>query len=98
MRSFAVLAVAFATAAVAQIDHRAAQRLGERIIVAIAAPFDIDGSISAKIGVSIGIAEDGSNLATMMLRADQALYASKTLGKGCCTLFREPAPALGTAA
>lgn len=82
----------------ARIDRRAAQRLGERIIAAIAAPFEIDDNISAKIGISIGIAEDGPNLAAMMLRADQALYASKTSGKGCCTLFREPGPVLGSAA
>ncbi|QRE72903.1 GGDEF domain-containing protein [Methylobacterium aquaticum] len=82
----------------AQIDRRAAQRVGDRIVAAIAVPFAIDDNLSAKIGVSIGIAEDGSTLAAMMLRADQALYASKTSGKGCCTLFREPDPALGTAA
>ena len=71
------------------LDEREAERLGARIIAAVAAPYLIGENVFARIGVSIGVARDGpggAGLADLMLRADRALYAAKTSGKGRCIL------------
>ena len=73
------------------LDEREAHRLGAGIVAAIAEPYRIGEGVLAQVGVSVGVVrnEDASNemgLAEMMLRADQALYAAKTSGKGRCIL------------
>src|SRR5205814_4217698 len=57
--------------------------LANRIIGALAAPFDLDG-IKANVGVSIGIAvapHDGRDHNELMKKADLALYAAKSRGR-----------------
>ncbi len=59
-----------------------AEALGQRIIRALAIPFDIDGAI-LEIGSSIGIAlDDGSvgDIDELVARADGALYRAKRSG------------------
>ncbi|TXM99776.1 hypothetical protein FV219_13390 [Methylobacterium sp. WL122] len=71
------------------LDEREAHRLGAGIVAAIAEPYCIGEGVLAQVGVGVVRNEDASNemgLAEMMLRADQALYAAKTSGKGRCIL------------
>ncbi|SFG60137.1 GGDEF domain-containing protein [Methylobacterium gossipiicola] len=88
-------------------DDREAGRHAARIITAIAAPYHIDASVYARIGVSIGIARENAagdgSLAELMQRADKALYAAKTAGRGCYILHgadaaASPADRIGHAA
>ncbi len=85
-----------------QRDPQDAYRLGTRIIAAIAAPYHIQEGVCARVGVSVGIAREepgeALGLAEIMLRADQALYAAKTSGKGQCILYGTAGSALGYAA
>jgi len=67
----------------------AASRLAERIVAAMAAPFEIDGQ-RLKIGCSVGIAvfPDNGDTPDLLLRnADTALYCAKESGRGCFRLF-----------
>ncbi len=57
--------------------------VAEKIIHAIAAPFDLEG-IEAHIGISIGIArysEEANNEDDLVKQADQAMYKAKMAGK-----------------
>jgi diguanylate cyclase (GGDEF)-like protein len=63
--------------------------LANRLIEAIAAPFDLDGH-QATIGLSVGIAtapDDGREAQTLLKKADMALYGAKTEGKGTYRFF-----------
>jgi diguanylate cyclase (GGDEF)-like protein len=67
------------------------EMLGQRMIAAIAEPFDLDGGI-ADIGVSIGIAIapiHGTDRAELSRKADIALYDAKANGRGRCTVFAD---------
>lgn len=85
-----------------QRDHQEAGRLGTRIIAAIAAPYHIEEGACARVGVSIGVAKEDAGealgLGEFMLRADRALYAAKTSGKGQCILYATTVSTLGHAA
>ena len=73
-------------------DPEQTQRLAQRITVALAAPFDIDGHV-VTIGATVGIAlapQDGRDVDTLMKNADMALYRAKSTGRGCWRFF-EPA-------
>jgi diguanylate cyclase (GGDEF)-like protein/PAS domain S-box-containing protein len=64
--------------------------VAQRIIQAINQPLRIDQS-SAVVGVSIGIAiapQDGLDAASLMNRADLALYSAKHSGRGTFRFFR----------
>jgi diguanylate cyclase (GGDEF)-like protein len=63
--------------------------LGQRLISAFATSYDLGDGISARIGVSVGIAlapQHGSDLATLLAAADAALYQAKTSGKSRCCM------------
>jgi diguanylate cyclase (GGDEF)-like protein/PAS domain S-box-containing protein len=67
-----------------------AGELAERIIEAIGIPFAV-GRNSAAVGVSIGIAvapRDGLDTASLMNRADLALYSAKRSGRGTYRFYR----------
>jgi diguanylate cyclase (GGDEF)-like protein/PAS domain S-box-containing protein len=64
--------------------------VAERIIEAIGAPFTV-GQTSAAVGVSVGIAvapRDGLDTASLMNRADLALYSAKHSGRGTYRFYR----------
>jgi diguanylate cyclase (GGDEF)-like protein len=66
-----------------------ATRLAERIIRALANPFEVDGH-HIVIGVSIGIAfapQDGLDADNLLKCADLALYRAKSDGRGVYRLF-----------
>jgi diguanylate cyclase (GGDEF)-like protein/PAS domain S-box-containing protein len=73
-----------------ETDEQPALAIAERIGVAIATPFDIDGTeirVTASIGVALSSADTA--LPDDLLRdADVAMYRAKTTGKARCQLFR----------
>lgn len=63
--------------------------LGERLIARISEPYACGPDAPAQIGVSIGIAQrpdHGEDMTSLLQAADRALYRSKSMGKGRCTL------------
>ncbi|SEB83942.1 diguanylate cyclase (GGDEF) domain-containing protein [Rhizobiales bacterium GAS188] len=71
------------------VEHSNALELGQMLIRAIAASYDLDGSVSATVGVSVGIAlapEHGEDFATLLAAADAALYDAKSKGKSRCSV------------
>jgi diguanylate cyclase (GGDEF)-like protein len=72
-------------------DVSQAQVLADRIVEALAAPFEV-GSASINIGTSIGIAfapRDGLDLEHLSSRADAALYAAKGRARGTVAIWDE---------
>jgi diguanylate cyclase (GGDEF)-like protein/PAS domain S-box-containing protein len=70
-------------------ERSEATLLAERLIAAIAAPFEVDGHQSA-VGASIGIAVspgDGDDSETLLRNADLALYRAKEDGRGTFRFF-----------
>jgi diguanylate cyclase (GGDEF)-like protein len=68
-----------------------AATLAQRLVAAIASPFDIDG-VPAEIGVSIGIARypaDATSADTLLSCADRALYGAKREGRGVFCFFAQ---------
>ncbi|WP_420139931.1 diguanylate cyclase domain-containing protein [Sphingomonas sp.] len=69
----------------AMISHEAeAEMLARRIIKKLSAPYPL-GEVDARLSVSVGIdvaTESGADLEQLIGRADTALYAAKTSGKG----------------
>jgi diguanylate cyclase (GGDEF)-like protein/PAS domain S-box-containing protein len=66
------------------VNAQTATALAQCLITAVAEPFEIEGQ-AVQIGCSIGIALNschGSGGGSLMKRADLALYAVKSLGKG----------------
>ncbi|GAA3456031.1 putative bifunctional diguanylate cyclase/phosphodiesterase [Dactylosporangium matsuzakiense] len=73
----------------------------ERIMAAIARPFDLDGAVDAssvRIGVSIGLVQAGEHgpagvsADALLRRADAAMYAGKRQGKGALVRYRIDLP------
>jgi diguanylate cyclase (GGDEF)-like protein len=70
-------------------SRRKIEQLADRIIVAIAEPFLIDGT-EIRIGVSVGCAFgpiDGATVDDLILKADLALYQAKDAGRGVVRYF-----------
>ena len=66
-----------------------AAEFGDRLVAIISAPYDLGDGISARIGVSVGVAlapEHGAGLADLLAVADAALYEAKSRGKSRCCL------------
>ena len=62
-----------------------AQRVGRKLLEAFEAPFDLNGQ-SCRVGLTIGYALaplDGADDASLLKRADAAMYAGKQAGKHC---------------
>jgi len=69
--------------------RRTAGDLGARIVEAVEAPVEIEGT-QATVGASVGMAlapRDGSEADLLMQRADVALYCAKQEGRGASRLF-----------
>ena len=67
----------------------AAAHLAQRLIEALAQPFDLDGH-QAHVGCSVGIALapfDGDDAASLLKNADLALYRAKGAGRGVFRFF-----------
>ena len=69
-------------------DNESALALADKIVSALAKPFDIEGDMIS-IGCSVGIAgSDGENdTALVQQMADFALYKAKEDGRGCVKLY-----------
>lgn len=68
--------------------------VGNKIITALSAPFDLNGSI-CNIGGSIGISiypDDTVDAEALMDQADEAMYLAKKNGKNTCRLFTDLRP------
>jgi diguanylate cyclase (GGDEF)-like protein len=78
------------TVILAGIDHvGSVERIGQALVAALARPFDIEGerlSISASAGVAL-YPPDAGNIADLLARADQAMYASKKAGRNRFSYF-----------
>lgn len=90
-----------------------APRIGQRIIDALAEPYDLGDDIAARVGTSVGIAlspQHADEAEALLALADAALYEAKSRGKTrCCVGSAETnlaalrrlqdtgAPALGSA-
>ena len=73
--------------------------LGERLIAGIGAPYACGVDRAVEIGVSVGIAfspTHGHDVRSLLDAADEALYRSKAIGKGRCTLAARRPPEEGT--
>ena len=70
-------------------DPAQTQKLAQRIVTVLGAPFDIEGHI-VTVGASVGMAlapRDGADVETLMKNADMALYRAKGAGRGCWQFF-----------
>ena len=66
--------------------------VADELIRQLALPFELPGWGRVSIGGSVGIAlfpQDGADSATVLERADQALYAAKRAGKGVSRFFSD---------
>jgi len=62
-----------------------AQRVGSKLLQAVAEPFDVAGQ-ACRVGLTVGFAlspADGSNAEALIKFADAAMYAGKRAGRGC---------------
>lgn len=79
----------FAIIAPALTDAAHGCALGKRIIAALSEPFALADAI-VRIGASVGVCiapADGTDVDTLLRRADLALYRSKADGRGACRRF-----------
>ncbi|GEP10367.1 hypothetical protein MGN01_22120 [Methylobacterium gnaphalii] len=69
-------------------DETGAERLAQRMIAAISAPYQLDG-YCVEIGMSVGIAlaDECRDIERLLRNADMALYEAKAAGRGTCCLF-----------
>ena len=68
----------------------AARGLAQRLVRALAVPFEIDGH-QVMVGASVGLVlapADGTDPDDLMKKADMALYAAKAAGRGTFAFFR----------
>ena len=66
--------------------------LARRVLDQLSSPFEIVGH-AVQVGVSIGIAlspTDGITIDEILIKADAALYRSKTKGRGCFSFHNDP--------
>lgn len=76
------------------IGEAQAAALGERLIREIGAPYDIGADPQATVGVSVGVAfspRHGADVASLLEKADSALYLAKSSGKSRCVVAADPA-------
>jgi diguanylate cyclase (GGDEF)-like protein len=74
-------------------EARDAAVLAGRLLKKFSAPFSVGGA-EVSVGVSIGIAvapDDGLSSDDLLIKADNALYRSKSGGRGCFHFFRQAA-------
>lgn len=67
-------------------DERQARDLALKLIDAFHAPFELSQGRQCRVGLTIGyvlVPLDGTDLVSLMRRADAAMYAGKHGGKGC---------------
>ncbi|MES2759137.1 MAG: EAL domain-containing protein [Pseudomonadota bacterium] len=78
------------TVIVSGIDHVGnVERIAQALVAALAKPFDLQGErvfISASAGVAL-YPPDAANVADLLARADQAMYASKQAGRNRFSYF-----------
>jgi diguanylate cyclase (GGDEF)-like protein len=82
------------------VDQYEIQRVADRIIAAMSAPFYLDDAkINVSVSMSIGIArtDETISLTDLMRRADSAMYSAKRAGKGQWVLH-DSTGELGTSA
>jgi diguanylate cyclase (GGDEF)-like protein len=73
----------------AESQPQAATALAERIVTALAAPFDLQGqrvSVGGSVGIAIG-SETLNNAEALLKSADLALYRAKSEGRGVWRFF-----------
>ena len=78
----------FAVLAAELLDREGAEGVARRVVASLAQPFTIDG-VRLDVQASVGIAlapEHGTDVTTLMQRADVALYAAKE-HRGCFALY-----------
>jgi diguanylate cyclase (GGDEF)-like protein/PAS domain S-box-containing protein len=66
--------------------------VAKALLAAVSKSFTVSGNVSLQISGSIGVTIFGANspdAATLIARADKALYAAKKAGRGCYRLDRE---------
>lgn len=83
----------FVVMATSLADEADAQALGQALLDAVAPPFQL-GSQGCRVGLTIGYAvapDDGRDARTLLMRADEAMYAGKQAGRNC---LRRWSPAL----
>jgi diguanylate cyclase (GGDEF)-like protein len=71
-------------------DAREAESLARVLLGSLCAPYELEQDRQVRIGASIGIAlapQDGDDCETLLSRADIALYAAKSAGRGTIRLF-----------
>jgi diguanylate cyclase (GGDEF)-like protein len=79
----------FAVVQTGLTDMSGATRLAERVVEAMAAPFDIQGH-QVMIGASVGVSaapSDGDDADALLKKADMALYRAKADGRGAFHFF-----------
>jgi diguanylate cyclase (GGDEF)-like protein/PAS domain S-box-containing protein len=79
----------FAVVQTGLTDMSGATRLAERVVEAMAAPFDIQGH-QVMIGASVGVSaapSDGDDADELLKKADMALYRAKADGRGAFHFF-----------
>ena len=79
----------FAVVQTGLTDLSGATRLAERVVEAMAAPFDLQGHqvmIGASVGVSVA-PSDGDDADELLKKADMALYRAKADGRGAFHFF-----------
>jgi diguanylate cyclase (GGDEF)-like protein/PAS domain S-box-containing protein len=79
----------FAVVQTGLTDMSGATRLAERVVEAMAAPFDIQGH-QVVIGASVGVSaapSDGDDADELLKKADMALYRAKADGRGAFHFF-----------
>lgn len=78
-------------AVLAQISGEAeARRAAERVLAALAVPFDLGGAQAALVTASIGLAlcpAHGEDAQALMAHADAAMYSAKHAGKNAYRIF-----------
>ena len=70
-------------------DMASVEVLAGRIVTEVRCPYPIDG-INVHVGASVGVAQTpvhAEDAATLLSRADLALYGAKAAGKGCWEIF-----------
>jgi len=71
------------------IDVEGVQTALDRIRAELEVPVDLGGGRSARVGASIGaaFAEPGTDIDTLIRRADLAMYTAKRTGKGTSVFY-----------